>query len=68
MPISELYSSLMLDLGRGTGSYDAAVVAAYFYGDLIAGDHLAPVDPLLASGRFPRWSYDVDAAGAAQAL
>ena len=48
----------MLDLGQGRGSYDAAVVAAYFYGDLIAGDHMAPVDPLLASGRFPRWSYD----------
>ena len=58
VPISELYSSLMLDLGRGTGSYDAAVVAAYFYGDLIAGKHLVPVDPLMASGRFPRWSYD----------
>ena len=48
----------MLDLGRGTDSYDAAVVAAFFYGDLVAGNHLAPVDPLLASGRFPRWSYD----------
>ena len=58
VPISELYSSLMLDLGRGTGSYDAAVVAAFFYGDLVAGNHLAPVDPLLGSGRFPRWSYD----------
>ena len=34
------------------------MVAAYFYGDLIAGDHLTPVDTLLASGRFPRWSYD----------
>ncbi len=58
VPISDLYSSLMLDLGRGTDSYDAAVVAAYFYGDLISGQHLVPVDPLMASGRFPRWSYD----------
>jgi multiple sugar transport system substrate-binding protein len=58
VPISELYSSLMLDLGRGTGNYDAAVVAAYFYGDLIAGDYLTPAEPLRASGRFPRWTYD----------
>ena len=48
----------MLDLGQGRGSYDAAVVAAFFYGDLIAGNHMAPVDPLLASGKFPRWSYN----------
>ena len=26
----------------------------YFYGDLIAGQHLVPVDPLMASGRFPQ--------------
>ena len=58
VPISELYADLMLDLGRGRGSYDAAVVAAFFYGDLIAGNNMAPVDPLLASGKFPRWSYD----------
>ena len=58
VPISELYADLMLDLGQGRGSYDAAVVAAFFYGDLIAGNHMAPVDPLLASGKFPRWSYD----------
>ena len=29
---------------RAPGGYDAIVVAAYFYGDLIAGDYLAPVD------------------------
>ena len=68
VPISELYSSLMLDLGRGTGSYDAAVVAAFFYGDLIAGNHLAPVDPLLASGRFPALELRLHAAGTAQSL
>jgi multiple sugar transport system substrate-binding protein len=48
----------MLDLQRGTHRYDAAVVAAYFYGDLIAGNYLAAVDPLLAGGKFPHWSYD----------
>ena len=58
VPISELYAQLMLDLGRGQRDYDAAIVAAHFYGDLVAGDYLAPADPLQASGLFPRWSYD----------
>jgi len=58
VPVSELYADLMLDLQRGGGSYDAAVVAAHYYGDLIAGNYMAPVDPLMASGRFPQWSYD----------
>lgn len=58
VPVGELHAQLMLDLGRAQHGYDAAVVAAYFYGDLIAGNHLLPVDPLLASGRFPNWSYD----------
>ncbi len=58
VPISELYPRLMLDLRRNTDAFDSAIVAAHFYGDLIAGGHLAPVEPLMASGRFPRWSYD----------
>ncbi|MFL5335653.1 MAG: extracellular solute-binding protein [Geminicoccaceae bacterium] len=58
VPVSELYATMALALARGGDRYDAAVVAAYFYGDLIAGGHLTPVDGLLASGRFPRWSYD----------
>ena len=47
VPISELYADLMLDLQRGDHRYDAAVVAAYFYGDLVAGKYLASVGPLL---------------------
>ena len=58
VPISQLDSELMLDLQRGAHRYDAAVVAAYFYGDLVAGKYLASIDPLMASGKFPRWSYN----------
>lgn len=58
VPITNLYATMMLDLERGTKRYDAVVVPAFFYGDLIAGDRLVPVDPLNASGQFPRWSYD----------
>ena len=57
VPVSDLYARLMLDLGQER-RYDAAVIAAYFYGDLVAGKHLSPVDGLMAGGRFPRWSYD----------
>jgi multiple sugar transport system substrate-binding protein len=58
VPIGELYAETMLDLERGTGRYDAIVVPAYFYGDLVAGDFMAPVDELMRSGRFPQWTYE----------
>ena len=53
VPVGELHAQLMLDLGRAQHRYDAAVVAAYFYGDLIAGNHLLPVDALLAGAASP---------------
>jgi hypothetical protein len=58
VPVSELYATMALALARGGDRYDAAVVAAYFYGDLVAGKYLASIDPLMASVKFPRWSYD----------
>ena len=53
VPVTDLYAAIMLDLQQGTGRYDATVVAAFFYGDLIAGNYILPVDQLLASGQFP---------------
>ena len=50
---------MMLDWRRGTGRYDATVGAAFYYGELISADLIRPVDDLLASGKYPRWSYDV---------
>ena len=58
VPITDLYAEMMLDLERGIGRYDAIVVPAFVYGDLIAGDHILPVDPYVGDPRFPRWSYD----------
>ena len=43
-PISELYTKTFLDLRNGTGEYDAIIVGAFFYGDLIAGKYILPVD------------------------
>ena len=56
--IGELYAAMMLDLQQGTGRYDAIVVPAYFYGDLVAGDFMVPVEDMVQSGRFPQWSYE----------
>ena len=58
VPVTSLYSTLMLDLQRGQNHYDAASIAAYFYGELIDGKFIRPIDDLAASGKFPRWSYD----------
>ncbi len=58
VPITELYPTMMLDLLRGTRRYDGVVVAAYFYGDLVAQNAMVPVAPFMAGGRFPSWSYD----------
>ena len=58
VPVTNLYSTLMLDLQRGQNRYDAASIAAYFYGELIDGKFIRPIDDLAASGKFPRWSYD----------
>lgn len=59
VPISELYTKTFLDLRNGTGEYDAMIVGAFFYGDLIAGNYILPVDEFMASGEYPQWSYDV---------
>ena len=37
-PITDLYAKMMLDLRQGTGHYDAIIVGAFFYGDLVDGN------------------------------
>lgn len=58
-PISELYTKTFLDLRNGTGEYDAMIVGAFFYGDLIAGKYILPVDEWNKSGEYPKWDYGV---------
>jgi multiple sugar transport system substrate-binding protein len=57
-PITDLYAKMMLDLRQGTGLYDAIIVGAFFYGDLVAGNYMIPVDDYMASGDYPQWTYD----------
>jgi multiple sugar transport system substrate-binding protein len=58
VPITDLYAKMMLDLRQGTGLYDAIIVGAFFYGDLVAGDYMIPIDDYLESDEFPQWTYD----------
>jgi multiple sugar transport system substrate-binding protein len=58
VPITDLYAKMMLDLRQGTGLYDAIIVGAFFYGDLIAGNYMIPIDDYMASGEYPQWTYD----------
>ncbi|MGH6896528.1 MAG: hypothetical protein ACREJ5_08265 [Geminicoccaceae bacterium] len=53
-PITDLYAKMMLDLRQGTGLYDAIIVGAFFYGDLIAGNYMIPIDDYLESDEFPQ--------------
>lgn len=57
-PISDLYAKMMLDLNQGTGLYDAIMVGAFFYGDLVTNGYMVPIDDYMASDEYPQWSYD----------
>ena len=57
-PVTDLYAKMMLDLRQGTGLYDAIIVGAFFYGDLVAGDFMLPIEEYMESGEHPQWTYD----------
>lgn len=59
VPITDLYAKMMLDLRQGTGLYDGIIVGAFFYGDLVGGNFMIPIDDYLESDEHPQWSYDV---------
>jgi len=58
VPFTNLYATMMLDWQRGTGRYDATMGAAFYFGELVSAGLIRPVDDLVASGKYPRWSYD----------
>ena len=59
LPFAEHYSKMILDVKSGTGQYDAFMVGAFWYGDMVPQGYAYPVDELIASGDHPKWSYDV---------
>ena len=58
LPFGEHYTKMMLDLRNGTGQYDAFMVGAFWYGDIVPAGYGFPIDELMASGQYPKWSYD----------
>jgi multiple sugar transport system substrate-binding protein len=58
VPYADLFTKTMLDVRQGTGLYDAMVIGSTFYGDLIAGDYILPIDEYMESGDYPYWTYD----------
>ena len=59
LPFAEHYTKMMLDLRNGTGQYDAFMAGAFWYGDVAPAGLIYPIDDLMASGEYPKWSYDV---------
>ena len=58
LPFGEHYTKMMLDLRNGTGQYDAFMVGAFWYGDIVPAGYAYSIDELMASGKYPKWSYD----------
>jgi multiple sugar transport system substrate-binding protein len=59
LPFAEHYTKMMLDLRNGTGQYDAFMVGAFWYGDIVPAGYGFEIDELMQSGQYPKSSYDV---------
>jgi multiple sugar transport system substrate-binding protein len=57
LPFGEHYTKMMLDLRLGTGQYDGFMVGAFWYGDIVPSGYAFPIDDLMATGEYPKWSY-----------
>ena len=58
LPFSEHYTKMMLDLRNGTGQYDAFMVGAFWYGDIVPFGYAYEISELNDSDEYPQWSYD----------
>ena len=59
VPFADLYSKMMLDMKNGTGLYDATITGAFFYGDLVDGNYIIPVEDIgYGTPDYGQWSYD----------
>jgi multiple sugar transport system substrate-binding protein len=56
MPLEELFANLISDLTHRTGKYDAAIVGAWWLGELVAGDYIIACDKYYNDPRFPKWN------------
>lgn len=58
VPQREVFDVFVADVTNRTGKYDAAMAAAWWLGDLVAGNFLLAYDGFYNSPRFPRWDID----------
>ncbi|MCS6860727.1 MAG: extracellular solute-binding protein [Abditibacteriales bacterium] len=56
IPYKNLREKIFSDLKLGLGKYDGFIIPAYFYGDLIDGDYIVPIDKFMGDAKFPRWN------------
>ena len=54
----ELFANFMSDMTNRTGKYDAAIAAAFWLGELVAGGYILPYDKYYNDPRFPKWDID----------
>ena len=55
MSHQDLFPNFISDLTNRTGKYDAAYAGAWWLGELVAGDYIAPYDKYYQDKRFPQW-------------
>lgn len=55
IPFAEHYTKVMNDLRLGIGQYDGFMTGSFWYGDLVGGNYIIPVDDYIKDPRFPKW-------------
>ncbi|MBI3962729.1 MAG: extracellular solute-binding protein [Deinococcus sp.] len=55
IPLGEAFPQVFADLQLGTGQFDGFIVGADWYGDLVEGDFVVPVDTYFDNPGFPTW-------------
>jgi multiple sugar transport system substrate-binding protein len=54
----ELFANVMSDLTNRTAKYDASIGAAFWLGELVAGDYVLSYDRFYDDPRFPKWDIE----------
>ena len=53
--VDEHFANFITDVSSRTGKYDVSIAAAWWLGDLVAGDYIIPYDKYYNDPRFPKW-------------
>ncbi len=58
VPGEEHFANLISDVTNGVGKYDASIAAAWWLGELVAGDYIISYDKYYDDKRFPQWDIE----------